>query len=296
MPELTVLTPAYNRDKELHNLFESLCRQTDKNFEWLIVDDGSTDGTSLSAAGWKEIADFPVFYYKKENGGKHTALNYALKIITSPLVFIVDSDDRITPDAIKTILEKYSLYKNEQDICGFSFLREKPDGSEYLSGKVPVDGMKSTYCSCRINGNLAGDMAEVWYTEKLREFPFPEFKGEKFLGEDAVWVRLSGKYKMRFFNKAIYISQYQNDGLTKNRRRHNIKSPNGCVARASAFLGSDIKLKYKTRAMLQYFIYGKFAGNSMKDMFLHSDMKPLAALCFFPAMLIYINWKHKFAK
>lgn len=293
MTELTVLTPAFNREKELQSLFDSLLRQTDKNFEWVIVDDGSTDNTSSCVDKWKKSADFPVKYYKKENGGKHTALNFALKTITTPLVFIVDSDDRLTLDAVETIYEKYSLYKDENDLCGFSFLREQPDGRGYLSGKVPRDGMRSTYCDCRINGGLEGDMAEVWYTDKLREFPFPEFPGEKFLGEDAVWVRLSGKYKMRFFNKAIYISQYQNDGLTKNRRKHNIQSPNGCVARAQAFLGSDIKTKYKIKSMLQYFIYGKFAGKNMKNMFFGSDMKPLAALCFLPALLIYFNWKRK---
>lgn len=296
MTDLTVLTPAFNRRKALQKLYASLLAQTNKNFEWIIIDDGSTDDTSQFAQQWVSCNEFSVRYYKKENGGKHTALNYAFDKISTPLVFIVDSDDYLTADAVETIYEKYNIYKSETDLCGFSFLRIKPDGSGYLSPELPKDDIKSTYCECRINGGFEGDMAEVWYTDKLREFPFPEFKGEKFLGEDTVWVKISGKYKMRFFNKAVYVSDYLGDGLTLNRRRHNIKSPNGCVARAEAFLSSDIDLRHKFKSMLQYFIYGRFAGNTMKDMFSRSDMKPLAAVCFLPAMFIYLSWKHKFEK
>lgn len=296
MARLTVLTPAYNREKQLKILFDSLCRQTVKDFEWMIIDDGSTDHTADFAKQCENSADFRIIYKKKVNGGKHTALNFAMRCISSELVFIVDSDDYLTDDAIETIYEKYSIYKNERDLCGFSFLRAKPDGSGYLSGKVPEEALKSTYCECRINGGLEGDMAEVWYTDKLRGFPFPEFPGEKFLGEDTVWVRLSGKYKMRFFNKAIYVSQYQDDGLTLNRRKHNIQSPNGCVERAKAFLAADIGLKYKIKSMLQYFIYGKFAGKNIKTLLAQSDFKLLAALCCFPSLIIYLKWKHIFSK
>lgn len=294
MTELTVLTPAYNRRKGLQKLFDSLLAQTNKNFEWLIVDDGSTDDTSQFAQQWVNGSDFSVRYYKKENGGKHTALNYALDKITTKLVFIVDSDDYLTADAVETIYEKYSLYKSEKDLCGLSFLRTKPDGLGYLSPTLPKDDIKSTYCECRINGGLEGDMAEVWYTDKLREFPFPEFKGEKFLGEDTIWVKISGKYKMRFFNKAIYVSDYLGDGLTLNRRRHNIQSPNGCVARAEAFLSSDIALKHKIKAMLQYFIYGKFSGRSMSFLFSRSAHKLLALCCLLPSEAIFLFWKNKY--
>lgn len=296
MKDLTVLTPAFNRRKALQRLYDSLLSQTDKNFEWLIIDDGSTDDTSQFVHQWLSCNEFSVRYYKKENGGKHTALNYALDKISTTLVFIVDSDDYLTPDAVETIYKKFNTYKSEKDLCGFSFLRIKPDGSGYLSPKLPKDDIKSTYCECRINGELEGDMAEVWYTDKLREFPFPEFEGEKFLGEDTVWVKISGKYKMRFFNKAIYVSDYLGDGLTLNRRRHNINSPNGCVARAEAFLNSDIDLKYKIKSMLQYFIYGRFAGKDYTQLLENSQNKLLAFLCMFPSAIIYTLWKNKFCK
>lgn len=291
MSNITVLTPAYNRGKLLEKLYESLCAQDCKDFEWLIVDDGSTDDTSEHVEQMKQTADFPIFYHRKENGGKHTALNYAYQFIKTPLTFIVDSDDSLTADAISYVNEIYKRYKNESDLCGFSFLRGKLDGGYLSTSGVSQDGMKESYVECRINRNIGGDMAEVWYTHCLKEYPFPEFQGEKFLGEDIVWVRMSEKYKMRFFNRVIYVSDYLEDGLTNNRRKHNIKSPNGCVVRAEAFLDSDSNIKTKIKAALQYQIYGKFAQIDMSKMYQKTNSKGLFILCHLPAQILYAIWK-----
>ena len=278
MNNITVLTPAYNRGKLLQRLYESLCNQDCKDFEWLIVDDGSTDDTGERVEQMKQIADFPISYHKKENGGKHTT-------------FIVDSDDFLTGDAISCVNETYKKYKNESDLCGFSFLRGKPDGGYLSTSGVPQDGMKESYVECRINRSIGGDMAEVWYTHCLKEYLFPEFQGEKFLGEDIVWVRMSEKYKMRFFNRVVYISDYLEGGLTNNRRKHNIKSPNGCVARAEVFLNSKSNMKAKIKAALQYQIYGRFADRSKGDLFQNTKQKALYIVCFVPAQVLYIKWK-----
>ena len=291
MSNITVLTPTYNRGKLLEKLYESLCAQDCKDFEWLIVDDGSTDDTSERVEQMKQTANFPIFYYKKENGGKHTALNYAYQFIRTPLTFIVDSDDSLTGDAVSYIDEIYKKYKNESDLCGFSFLRGKPNGGYLSTSGVPQDGMKESYVDCRINRSIGGDMAEVWYTHCLKEYPFPEFQGEKFLGEDIVWVRMSEKYKMRFFNRVIYVSDYLEDGLTNNRRKHNIKSPNGCVVRAEAFLDSDSNIKAKIKAALQYQVYGRFARIDMIKMYRETGSKVLFLVGFLPAWILYVMWK-----
>lgn len=290
MSNITVLTPTYNRGKLLEKLYESLCVQDCKDFEWLIVDDGSTDDTSERVEQIKQTADFPISFHKKENGGKHTALNYAYQFIKTPLTFIVDSDDSLTGDAISGINEVYKKYKNESDLCGFSFLRGKPDGGYLSTSGVPQDGMKESYVECRINRSIGGDMAEVWYTHCLKEYLFPEFQGEKFLGEDIVWVRMSEKYKMRFFNRVIYISDYLEDGLTNNRRKHNIKSPNGCVARAESFLNSKASFKAKVKAMLQYYIYGRFANYSVHELYERSTKKIFFAVMILPAHVLYMKW------
>lgn len=296
MNNITVVTPTYNRGKLLQSLYNSLQNQDCKEFEWLIVDDGSTDDTSVYVEQMKQTADFQILYYKKRNGGKHTALNYAYQYIKTPLTFIVDSDDFLTKDAVSSIISIYKKYKHESDLCGFSFLRGKPDGGYLSTSGVPQDGMKESYVECRINRSIGGDMAEVWYTHCLKEYPFPEFQGEKFLGEDIVWVRMSEKYNMRFFNRVIYISDYLEDGLTNNRRKHNINSANGCVARARVFLSSKSKVKVKVKAMLQYHIYGNFSNNKKKLLYQNIDNKILFLITYLPAQLLYLIWKKKFSK
>lgn len=293
MGDITVLTPAYNRGDLLRKLYKSLCAQNCKEFEWVIIDDGSKDNTEKYIDEIKDKADFEIIYYKKENGGKHTALNYAYQYIDTPLIFIVDSDDMLTSDAISTIKQTYHKYKQEEDICGFSFLRGKPSGGYLSTSGVPQDGMKESYIECRINRSIGGDMAEVWYTHCLKEYPFPEYKGEKFLGEDIVWVQMAQKYKMRFFNKVIYISDYLANGLTNNRRKNNIKSPNGCVARAEVFLDSSSNLKTKVKAALQYQIYGKFANRSMDSLFHNTKHKLLYFVCFIPSQILYFKWANE---
>ena len=290
MRNITVITPTYNRGKLLQNLYQSLAKQDCKDFHWIVIDDGSTDDTGKYIEKMKKEADFPISYYKKENGGKHTALNYACKYIVTPLTFIVDSDDTLTVNAISTIQNIYQKYSNEADICGFSFLRGKPNGGYLSTSGVPKDGMKESYVECRVNRNIGGDMAEVWYTHCLKEYPFPEFKGEKFLGEDVVWVRMSEKYKMRFFNQVIYISNYLEDGLTNNRRKHNIASPVGCMHRAEEFMESDLKTRYRIKGGLQYIVYGRFAGVKVVDLIRKSRHKILATVCIPGGLLLYTRW------
>ena len=293
MSDITILTPTYNRENLLQNLYKSLCNQNRKDFDWIIVDDGSTDNTEEYIEKIKKESDFHISYYKKSNGGKHTALNYAYPYIKTALTFIVDSDDTLTVDAVSTIQITYEKYKEEKDLCGLSFLRGKPDGGYLSTSGVPFDGIKETYVECRINRNIGGDMAEVWFTKCLKEYPFPEFKGEKFLGEDIVWVQMAERYKMRFFNQVIYISDYLEDGLTSNRRKHNIKSPNGCMARAEAFLNSKACIKIKVKSILQYYIYGRFAKNDRLQLLRNTNNRVLFLLFFIPSEILYINWKIK---
>ena len=290
---VTVLTPAYNRADGLSALWESLCAQTSKNFSWLIIDDGSTDDTKSAVLGFIEKSDFDIEYIKKENGGKHTALNLAISCVKTPLSFIVDSDDTLTPDAIETIEKSYEEFGENSDICGFSFLRAYRDGR--INGKpFPKDFWVESYINARINSNdMNSDKAEVYKTECLREFPFPEFSGERFLGEDVVWIRMARKYKTVHINSAIYIGEYQSDGLTKNRRIHNMNSPNGCVARASEYLYSDICLKMRIKGYLQYLVYGRVAGRRYGNLIKDVPSKIIFLLLILPAFLIRVRWQRQ---
>ena len=190
---------------ELQSLWDSLQKQTVKDFEWLVVDDGSTDGTKNLITQLQEKSEFSIRYSYKSNGGKHTALNVGIQIICSELTFMVDSDDCVTDDAVESILKIRKKYKSQNKICGYAFLRVFPDGK--VNGKkFDVDEKIGSYIDVRVNGDDTGaDKAEVFKTHCLKEFPFPEYPNEKFLGEDLVWVRMARKYEMVHINKAIYV-------------------------------------------------------------------------------------------
>lgn len=285
---VTVLTPTFNRGGSLNNLYQSLQKQTIKDFEWLLVDDGSTDDTKKIAEEMRKKAEFPMRYIYKENGGKHTALNVGVKQITSELTFIVDSDDTLVPDAIETTLQYHKKYKERKDLCGYSFLRRFPDGN--INGKpFEPDEKVGTYIECRINADdTQADKAEVFYTRCLKEFPFLEYRNEKFLGEDLVWIRMAMKYQMVHINRAIYVGNYLEDGLTKNRRKNNIRSPYGCMERAKEFMRPKLKLKYRLKGAVQYLVYGKFAGE--KQLIAKAPYKGLAVCAALPSMLVYHRW------
>ena len=287
---ITVLTPTFNREGVLRSLWDSLQKQTVKDFEWLVVDDGSTDGTKNLITQLQEKSDFPIRYIYKSNGGKHTALNVGIQTICSELTFIVDSDDCVTDDAVESILKIHKKYRSQNNICGYAFLRAFPDGK--VNGKkFDVDEKIGSYIDVRVNGDDTGaDKAEVFKTHCLKEFPFPEYPNEKFLGEDLVWVRMARKYKMVHINKAIYVGNYLEDGLTNNRRKHNIASPVGCMHRAEEFMESDLKTRYRIKGGLQYIVYGRFAGVKVVNLIRKSRHKILATVCIPGGLLLYARW------
>ena len=286
---ITVLTPTFNRGG-LQSLWDSLQKQTVKDFEWLVVDDGSTDGTKNLITQLQEKSDFPIRYIYKSNGGKHTALNVGIQTICSELIFIVDSDDCVTDDAVESILRIHKKYRSQNNICGYAFLRAFPDGK--VNGKkFDVDEKIGSYIDVRVNGDDTGaDKAEVFKTHCLKEFPFPEYPNEKFLGEDLVWVRMARKYEMVHINKAIYVGNYLEDGLTNNRRKHNIASPIGCMHRAEEFMESDLKTRYRIKGGLQYIVYGRFAGVKVVDLIRKSRHKVLATVCTPGGLFLHSRW------
>ena len=287
---ITVLTPTFNRGGRLQSLWDSLQKQTVKDFEWLVVDDGSTDGTKNLITKLQEKSDFPIRYIYKSNGGKHTALNVGIQTIRSELTFIVDSDDCVTDDAVESILKIHKKYRSQNNICGYAFLRAFPDGK--VNGKkFDVNEKIGSYIDVRVNGNDTGaDKAEVFKTHCLKEFPFPEYPNEKFLGEDLVWVRMARKYEMVHINKAIYVGNYLEDGLTNNRHKHNIASPVGCMHRAEEFMESDLKTRYRIKGGLQYIVYGRFAGVKICDLIRKSRHKVLATVCTPGGLFLHSRW------
>lgn len=224
--KITVFTPTFNRAYIIENLYHSLQHQTFLDFEWLVVDDGSLDHTEEVVQGWKtENNFFQIRYYKKENGGKCSAINMGLKLAQGELFFTVDSDDYLTDDALGKIASwEESLPKN-QKFCGIAGNLGTAKGttpnrifnSPFLDGSA-LDRYKM----------VDGERAMVFYTEIHRQYPYPLFDDEKFMTEAVAWNRMAADgYKMRYFNDIICIYEYKEDGLTKAGKSVFLTNPKG---------------------------------------------------------------------
>lgn len=224
---LTIITPAYNRAALLGCLFDSLKSQTSKSFEWLIIDDGSTDDTQQVVKQMLEQdATFSIRYYAQQNGGKHRAVNFGVAKAKGDFCFIVDSDDYLDKSAVELILQWVDTLPPHY--AGVAGLKAYENGS-IVGGRGYGHGeyIDATNLERRRYG-LLGDKAEVYRTAILRKYPFPEFEGEKFLSEAVVWNRIAKDgYRLRWYSKTIYYCEYLEGGLTSNIRQQHRRSPRG---------------------------------------------------------------------
>lgn len=253
MSLVTIITPTYNRSKELVKLYNSLNNQTNMDFVWLIVDDGSLDCTESVVNEFRDNSNYELRYIKKENGGKHSALNFGISKIETELTFIVDSDDELLSNAIDIIYQLHSKYVNNKSIAAYSFLRCDEKG-------IPIVGLNeeefiANYIKYRIKGKKPGDMAEVFRTNVLRKYPFPEFNGEKFLSEDVVWIEIGKKYDYVFINIPIYVCKYLDDGLTSNDKPMKFSSPMGSMLRGKQLMSEECGIIQNIKGAIIYNCY-----------------------------------------
>ena len=232
MCTVTVFTPTYNRAHMLPKLFESLNGQTSHDFEWLVVDDGSTDNTGpLLEEYLRAETPFAIRTITVANGGKHRAINKGVAMARGELFFIVDADDYLDADAIATIVHHHTLLRGRHMYGGIIANRRSPRGDEPNCG----DGeFADTTWIARNQAGPVGEKAEAYLTEVLRRYPFPEFDGETFIPEGVVWDRIAADgYWARWINRPIYNFDYYPDGLTARRIALYRENPRGFLTFAS---------------------------------------------------------------
>lgn len=246
---ITVFTPTYNRAHLLGRLYESLCAQRFTDFEWLIVDDGSTDGTASLVQGFIAERRIDIKYLSQRNGGKHRAINHGVGQAKGELFFIVDSDDYLPADSLQSIATEYA--KCDSSMGGVAGL-DATDGGKVIGSGLAQEFIECNSMEIRFKHHVTGDLAEVFKTSVMREFPFPEIDGEKFCPEALVWNRIALKYNLRYFNKVIYIAEYQDGGLTDNIVRVRRQSPVTSTTYYAELLLSSIPWVQKLKAAINY--------------------------------------------
>lgn len=230
-PLITVFTPTYNRAYILSNLYRSLLKQDSYNFEWLILNDGSTDETVSMIESWmKEDNPFDIVLHTVENGGKPRAINKGVELARGRYFLIVDSDDFLTPDAIGHVINWIGSIDRDPSFAGVGGAKGYSD-YRYIKGKPPHTGENGYIDATNLERqefDLDADMCEAYKTEVLKKYPFPVWEKEKFAPEQIVLnqIALDG-YRLRWFPNIICICEYLEDGLTKGSRKLESGNPMG---------------------------------------------------------------------
>ena len=213
----TVFTPTYNRAHTLHRVYKSLKAQTYRNFEWLIVDDGSTDNTYKLVEKWQEENLFPIRYLYQKNSGKHIAFNRGVREAKGELFLNLDSDDGCIPQALERFLYHWDtiLEERKNNFSAVTCLCQDQQG-KIVGSRFPFESTDSNLLEIRYKFKVSGEKWGFHRTDILLKFPFPEISGQKFISENVVWNAISRQYKARFINEPLRIYFGGSDQLTKS--------------------------------------------------------------------------------
>jgi glycosyltransferase involved in cell wall biosynthesis len=225
-PTLTVFTPAYNRAYTLHLCYESLKRQTSQDFEWLIIDDGSTDNTKDMVGRWIKDGLIEIRYYYQENQGMHGAHNTAYEKIKTELNVCVDSDDYLADDAVEKIVTFWTRYGGSQ-YAGIVGLDAKPDG-EVIGTRMPENLNAATHSDLYGKYGVKGDKKLVYRSDLTRKAPpYPIFPDEKYCPLSFKYILIDQECPLLIMNEVLCHVEYLDDGSSMNIIKQYKRNPNG---------------------------------------------------------------------
>ncbi len=227
MKKLTVFTPAFNRAYCIDQLYDSLLRQTNKDFTWLIVDDGSIDNTKELIEKWKKEKIIEVQYIYQENQGMHGAHNTAYANIDTELNVCIDSDDFMTDNAVELILDKWKTIEDKRNIAGIVGL-DIDKKSNLIGSKIPDNVKYSTLYDIYNVHKSNGDKKLVLRTEVVKKYPkYPLFENERFVPLSTLYLMIDQDYELACLNEALCVVEYLSDGSSLNMFKQYKKNPKG---------------------------------------------------------------------
>ena len=289
MEQVTIFTATFNREKLLSRLYNSLCSQTNKNFIWLIVDDGSTDKTKEYIKEWINEKKIRIKYYYQENSGKMAAHNYGVKLCKTELFFCVDSDDFLPSTAIDKIINHWNNYIPKKGINGILAFKGYHNGK--LLTSIKNDNIKLCTLSDGYNKyGLSGDTALIFKTCVLKRYEFPIYENEKFIPEAYLYDLIDQTGKLILLREIVYFVEYQDDGYSTYIEKNLYKNPKGYFTFINQRLRFD---KNKKNRFLDSSRYMALAIAHKKRKKISSAVYPLYAFLSFPIGLIIYKKRYK---
>ena len=246
----TLFTPTYNRAHLLSKLYDSIVMQQSRDFEWLIIDDGSVDNTEEVVQSFISKGDINIRYIKQKNGGKHTAFNRAIEEANSEWFVCIDSDDPLVPEAIENMDKGIAMIEGKEDVAGIVGVCVTPTGERI--GYVPGDYLLSNTIESRDKYHLQCE-PEIYRLSLLKGYRFPVYEGEKFITEAVLFDKLTENHPLLYTNYPMQIKEYLAGGLTDNQLKIRVNSPNGTLAYYKQRFEMTHQIKYKIKALINYF-------------------------------------------
>lgn len=209
--DFTIFTPTYNRANTLSRVYESLIAQSFKNFEWVVVDDGSTDNTKALIMEWQKQSSFPIRYFFQENQGKHIAFNKGVKEAQGEFFIPLDSDDACLDTALERFKQLWDEIPESDKVkfSGVCVLCQDQHGNK-VGDAFPKNKMDSDSCELLYKYKIKGEKWGFHRTSVLQEYPFPEIQGVSFIPECIVWHAIAKKFKIRCVNEMLRIYYIEN--------------------------------------------------------------------------------------
>jgi glycosyltransferase involved in cell wall biosynthesis len=244
-PFFTVFTPTFNRAHTLHRVFESLRAQTIRDFEWLVVDDGSTDDTTELVGGLARRDDFPIRYLRQPHAGKHIAFNLAVREAHGELIAPLDSDDELLPRSLERIREIWRAIPEGQR-AGFSGIGGlcRDQHGVMIGDRFPTTPFDTTLSELVYRHRIRGEKWGVTRTEVFRQYPFPEVAGTQFVPEGLIGLQMSKVYQRRYVNEVFriyYRCEYQEPGKNLSKRASLWSNASGRLPYDQWVLNSEIR-------------------------------------------------------
>lgn len=291
-PKLTIFTPTFDRAYILPTLFESLKRQTSKDFLWLVIDDGSTDDTEELIKTWQDSTlPFVIKYHKQENGGKQRAHNTAVELCETELFLCVDSDDFLIDKAVELILNTWNPFRNDPSISGIIALKGY-DPSTPMGSNLPDHIKKTPLTELYQKHGFTGETALIFRTSILKNYSYDVVEGEKFITESYIYLQIDQKYSMMILDRIINICGYQDDGYTKNIFRIIYNNPRSYMRLKN--LSMELATNPKHRFLNAVNLISAFFIIRRRDNYFSWNV--LTILAIVPGYLLYLKRFHKYCK
>ncbi len=203
-PFFTVFTPIFNRSEYILRVYDSLCKQKYQDFEWLIIDDGSTDNPEGLINDLKTKSKFNILYYYKSNGGKHSTFAYAYSLANGEFLINLDSDDALSDNCLSTLYNYWFRLNDKDRFIGITGLCIDQYG-KLVGDKFPSDLFISNSLDCQYKHKIKGEKFGMQRLSILKEFSFPETNTNGYFGEGYIWDRIALKYDTLYINEVLRI-------------------------------------------------------------------------------------------